>query len=228
MLAERGIRVIAIAAPGAGETPPLEGPDDYLPSRLAQLVVDVADSFDLDRFVFMGHSWGASVGVHLGAGHADRVEGLVLLDGGHTDVTTEGSRDELVRAFEADQEQFGFDDWAAYLAWAKERVREWRPSLEPRYRAGATERDGRIVVRADARAAAWALDGVRREAPSSTHASLRLPVLLVVASSNDDDALDRFRQAAPHATVEVVDSGHDVLEDAPEETVRLVARWLGY
>jgi len=31
----------------------------------------------------------------------------------------------------------------------------------------------------------------------------------------------------PQAVVERVDSGHDVVEDAPEETVRLVTDWLG-
>jgi pimeloyl-ACP methyl ester carboxylesterase len=199
-----------------------------LPSRLAQLVLDVADNAGSDRFVFMGHSWGASIGVQLGVRHPDRVDGLVLLDAGHTDVTFEGSRDELVQQYEADQGQFAFDSWDAFFAWVRENVRDWRPALEPRYREGMTERDGKIVPRASARAAAWALYGVRIEPPSSAHASLRVPVLLVVASDNEDhEALERFRIALPQATVHVVDSGHDVVEDAPEATVRLVAGWLG-
>ena len=227
MLAERGFRVIAIAAPGAGETPPLGDPDGYLPTRLAQIVLDVADSVGVDRFVFVGHSWGASIGVHLGARHPDRVEGLVLLDAGHTDVTLDGSRDELVHRFETDQEQFAFDSWEAFFAWVRERVRDWRPTLEPRYREGMAERDGKIVPRASARAAAWALHGVRTEPPSSAHTLLHVPVLLIVASNNDDhEALERFRRAVPQATVSIVDSGHDVVEDAPGETVSLVAEWL--
>jgi hypothetical protein len=43
----------------------------------------------------------------------------------------------------------------------------------------------------------------------------------------DADALERFKQTQPGARVEIVDSGHDVLEDAPEETVRLVGEFLG-
>ena len=38
------------------------------------------------RFDYVGWSWGASIGVHVAAGHADRLTALVLLDAGHTDV----------------------------------------------------------------------------------------------------------------------------------------------
>jgi pimeloyl-ACP methyl ester carboxylesterase len=133
-----------------------------------------------------------------------------------------------VQRYEADQEQFAFASWDAFFAWVREHVRDWRPALEPRYREGMTERDGKIVPRSSARAAAWALHGVRTEPPSSAHPSLRAPVLLIVASDNDDhEALERFRTTVPQATVHVVDSGHDVVEDAPEATVRLVSDWLG-
>jgi len=87
-----------------------------------------------------------------------------------------------------------------------------------------TEENGRIVPRANPHAAAWALYGVSVAPPSVELA----PVLLMLASSNDDaDALERFRQAQPGGRVEVVDSGHDVPEDAPEETARVVAEFLG-
>ncbi len=219
LLAERGFHVIAFAPPWRDE------PDFYLPSRLARYIVETVG---LERFAFMGHSWGASIGVHLAASYPKRVDALVLLDAGHTDVRPIESRDELVREFESDQAAFAFDDWDAYFDWVRTRVRDWRPSLEPRYREGMVEEDGRIVPRADPRAAAWALYGVSVEPPSAELARIDAPVLLLLASTNDDaDALARFKEAQPAARVEVVDSGHDVLEDAPEETARLVAEFLG-
>jgi pimeloyl-ACP methyl ester carboxylesterase len=55
-----------------------------------------------------------------------------------------------------------------------------------------------------------------------------MPVLLIVASDNQDhEALERFRAAMPWAAVHVVESGHDVVEDAPQGTVKLLADWLG-
>jgi pimeloyl-ACP methyl ester carboxylesterase len=222
LLAERGFRVISIWPPMVDE------PDAYLPSRLAELIIAVADDARVDRFGFMGHSWGASIGVRLAADHPERVAALVLLDAGHTDVRAVELRDELVREFEADQAEFSFESWDAYLDWVKtNRVRQWRPSLEPRYRAGMVERDGRIVPKVSARVGAWSLYGVSVEQPSAAHARLALPVLLLVASENvDTDALARFRAAVPHAQVRTVASGHDLLEDAPAETARLAAEFL--
>jgi pimeloyl-ACP methyl ester carboxylesterase len=224
LLAERGFRVIAIAAPGAGETPPLDDPDAYLPSRLAQLVLDVADAAGCVRFVFMGHSWGGTIGVHLAALHPDRVQALILLDAGYSDVESDASREELVRRFEADQAGFAFESWDAYFDFVRERVRDWRPALEPRYGEGMVERDGKIVARANARAAGWAWYGITAEPPRATHARLSVPVLLLLAAEADPQG---FAERVPQAVVERVDSGHDVVEDAPEETARLVAEWLG-
>jgi pimeloyl-ACP methyl ester carboxylesterase len=182
----------------------------------------------LERFAFIGHSWGASIGVHLAASHPQQVDALVLLDAGHTDVRRIDSRDELVREFESEQAAFGFDSWDAYFDWVEERVRDWRPSLEPRYREGMTEENGRIVPRANPRVAAWALYGVSVEPPSAELARIKAPILLILAGNNDDaDALERFKKAQPNARIEVVDSGHDIPEDAPEETVRLVTEFLG-
>jgi hypothetical protein len=49
----------------------------------------------------------------------------------------------------------------------------------------------------------------------------------VIATANDTTAeIERFRAAVPQAEVRRVDSGHDLLADAPEETIRLVADFL--
>lgn len=219
LLAARGFRIVSIAPPR------LEDPDAYLPSRLARYALDVTG---LERFAFMGHSWGASIGVHLAANHPERVEALVLLDAGHTDVSPIESRDELAREFEAEQAAFTFESWDAYFDWVRDRVRDWRSSLEPRYREAMMERDGHVVARSDPRAAAWALYGVAVEPPSAQLARVKAPTLLVLSAGNDDAAaLEQFRRALPDARVEVVDSGHDIVEDAPEETVRLVGELLG-
>lgn len=42
--AERGFRVLAIAAPGGGDSPALADPDSYRPTRLAQLTIAVANA----------------------------------------------------------------------------------------------------------------------------------------------------------------------------------------
>jgi pimeloyl-ACP methyl ester carboxylesterase len=171
--------------------------------------------------------------VHLAATHPRLLDALVLLDAGHTDVEVAQSRDELEATFVADQESYGFDEWSAFFAEARTRVPTWRPEMEERFRAGMEDRDGRIVVRADARAAAWALWGVALEPPSSAHArlgELDLPILLVRSEAADDaEALARFIGSVPSVDIRsVAASGHDLLADAPDETAELVAEWLAH
>jgi hypothetical protein len=112
----------------------------------------------------------------------------------------------------------------------RERATDWRPSLQERLRAGMEERDGRIVARASLPAAAAAFHWVGVERPSTRLARLgepELPILLVVARRNDTGTqVARFRSAVPHAAVVEIDSEHDLLAQAPEQTGRVVADWL--
>jgi len=49
----------------------------------------------------------------------------------------------------------------------------------------------------------------------------------VLASRNDTRAeVERFRAAVPQAELRTIESSHDLLADAPEETIQLVAEWL--
>lgn len=228
LLAARGFRVLSLSPPGFGETPALPEPDDYLPSRLARIVLRAADEHGVDRFAFVGSSWGGVVGVHLAARHPERVAALVLLDGGHVDISGDRGRAELERAFEQEHAGYAFDGWDALLDHVRARVRPWRPALEARYRAGMTERDGKVVPLADPRAPAWAFHGAVVEPPSREHERLTVPVLLVLANDGaHPDAVARFRRAVPQAEVVVLDSGHDVAEGAPHELADLVAERLG-
>jgi pimeloyl-ACP methyl ester carboxylesterase len=230
--AECGFRVLSFAAPGIADPTAFPEPEAYRPTRLADLVVEVAAGLGIDRFAFVGWSWGASIGVHLGARHRDRLDALVLLDAGHTDVPGEADQelDAIVAWFTEQHERFRFESWDAFLAAARATRPRWRPALEERLRAGMQETDGAIVARSDRRAAAAAWHGLLQEQPSSTHGALGsgdLPILLVIATENDTSAeVERFRAAVPGAEVRRVDSGHDLLADAPEETIRLVADFL--
>jgi len=230
--ADRGFRVLSLAAPGIAEGEAFPDVTMYRPARLADLVVEVADGLGIGRFAYVGWSWGASIGVHLGARHPDRLETLVLLDAGHTDIPGEPDQplEEILAELSEQQERYRFDSWEALFAAARETRPHWRPALEERLRAGMHEVDGAIVARADRRAAAAAWHGLLQEQPSSTHATLGrsdLPILLVIATRNDTAGeLERFRAAVPRAEVRTIHSGHDLLADAPEETIAAVADFL--
>jgi pimeloyl-ACP methyl ester carboxylesterase len=181
----------------------------------------------------VGWSWGATIGVHLAARHADRLTALVLLDAGHTDVQdlgewTDASLEE--RVAESESNPVSFAGWDEVVRIARERATAWRPALEERVRAGLEERDGRIVARGSIAAAAAAFHWVGVERPSAqllALGGLELPILLAIASRNDTSAqVERFQDAVLHARVVAIDSEHDLFAHAPDETARVVADWL--
>ena len=231
--------MFAPAAPGAGDSPPLPEADEYRLSRLAELVASLLDALGLERTSYVGFSWGASIGVHLAARHPERLAALVLLDAGYTDAQDRPgferqALDALADSIANEHAGYSFPSWDAFVARARERRRSWRPALEERLRAGMQELDGRIVARSDPRAAAAAWYGLQEEPPSTVLPQVApsgIPVLLVTASEtraapHGAAALERFRGAIPHADVRSVESGHDLLADAPEETIRIVGEWL--
>jgi pimeloyl-ACP methyl ester carboxylesterase len=82
-LAGAGYRVIAPHQRGyAGSSKPVS----VLEYRLRVIEADVlglADAAGARRFSVVGHDWGATVGWHLAARHADRLRRLVVLNGPH-------------------------------------------------------------------------------------------------------------------------------------------------
>lgn len=227
LLARRGFRVCSIAAPGAGESPILKDSERYRPTRLAELALEIADALSCDRFGFIGASWGAAIGVQLAVARPERVRALVLLDGGYADSRLEVSLSELELQVAAEQERFAFESWETYLEWARAHTSRWSDDIEVRYRAGMHEVGGKIMTRADARAAAWALWGLALEPVSKAHAALGhggvLTVLIVPAALEDPTTIAGFRSHVPGALIEHLDAGHDLLHDRPDDAAEMIA-----
>ena len=231
---EYGLHVISISPPGLEtEALPAEG---YALTRLASLVVQLLDVLGLERAAYVGYSWGASIGCHLGARHPERLSGLVLLDAGYQDVPADGrSLAERIADARESQASFRFDDWEGLFTAAREAGGRWSPEREERLRAGMREVGGQLVVAASPEAAAAALHGVITEPPTEQLAALGrtdVPVLLVTSGerAGDEDgraAVERFRATVPQAEiVHIENSGHDLLSDAPEQTIRAVGEFL--
>jgi pimeloyl-ACP methyl ester carboxylesterase len=135
--------VVAFAAPGIADGEPLTELARYRPTSLADLVVETADAPGVGRFAYVGWSWGASIGVHLGARHAQRLSALVLLEAGHTDIPGDPDRtlEDVLAELGERQERYRFDTWDDFFVAARQSRPNWRPALEDRLRAGMHETD---------------------------------------------------------------------------------------
>jgi pimeloyl-ACP methyl ester carboxylesterase len=81
-----GWRLLAVDLRGRGATGRVEGTVG-IPAHATDLAA-LMDREGLEKVAFVGHSLGAMIGVYLAANHPDRVDKLVLIDGG-SDVTDE-------------------------------------------------------------------------------------------------------------------------------------------
>lgn len=235
LVSEHGAHVLGVDAPGFGRSPRL--PDErYEMPRLVELAEHLADELGLERFVWMGSSWGANVGVHFAVTHPERLSGLVLVDGRYFDYGEQGlSLDEL-REYWRSQPSWSFDSWEAVDEEAKAAFGRWTPSIQAVVRDAYRDENGRIVSIMGPDVYAAAIHGVHEAPPAPVIPELgrtRVPVLLLAATQPPEKAeerrpdLERFERVVPSAEIHRVEGArHWMLEDAPDYVARAVGEWL--
>lgn len=204
-LEQAGYSVFAPDAPGYGDSPPID-PARYRASNVARLATALIDTLGIAPTVWIGYSWGASIGIHSAAGAPDRFRALVLLDGGYFVPEDDPDYDPSL-------------DLAGH-------IEAWRAEIE--------KQDGEWDAPAQVMAAAMA--GSNEEPALSMLPAVEatgLPVLLLHSTqpAEYDDvragALARFRAALPSAEVVPVSAGHGILSEAGDDVRRILLDWLG-
>jgi pimeloyl-ACP methyl ester carboxylesterase len=203
-LEEAGYAVYAPEAPGYGRSPPLQ-PEEYLASNVAELAVALVDRLEISPVVWVGFSWGASIGVHVAARHPDRVRALTLLDGGYLAPEDDPADDPSL-------------DFAG-------RMQAWRTELE--------QQEDQDEAPIEVVAAAMAGSNMEPAVPLLGRlAQTGIPILLVAASEPPEHyevrrrAHARFGAALPSAELVSVKAGHGVLQEAGDDVRRALLDWL--
>jgi pimeloyl-ACP methyl ester carboxylesterase len=203
-LAAAGYAVYAPDAPGYGESPPVET-ERYRASAIAEIAAALIDELAVAPAVWIGFSWGGSIGFHVAGRYPDRVRALVLLDGGYLMPDDDPSYDTSLD-FEG-------------------RIEAWLVELERQEEEDDAPPE--IV------AAAMAGSNVEPALPLLTDlAATGIPVLLVAAMKPPEwneirtRRIEELQEALPDTTVVRVEAGHGVLQDAGDEVLRTVLDWL--
>jgi pimeloyl-ACP methyl ester carboxylesterase len=203
VLVEAGYAVYCPEAPGYGRSPSLE-PEAYVSSNVADLAVALIEKLAIATVVWIGFSWGASIGVHVAARAPERVRALALLDGAY-----------LVPADDPED-----DPSLDFVG----RMEVWRAELE--LQEEPDEAPSEVV------AAAMAGSNMEPALPLLPRVEAHgIPVLLVassVAEQGDlaERVLRRFRRAVPSAEVVRVRAGHGVLQEAGDAVRAALLDWL--
>jgi pimeloyl-ACP methyl ester carboxylesterase len=230
-----GYRVISIDAPGFGGSPRLEDERYQIPP-LVELAHELIETLGFDRPVWSGSSWGATLGVHLGAAHPEQLAALVLLDGGYLH-SSEGKSLEELKEYWRRQDGFRYGNWKELFEEAGGYFGRWSPGLEAYVRASFREENGAVASLMGPDVYAAAIHGVEQAPPWDALAQLGengLAVLLLAATDVPPDleercaaGIERFAKLVPQADVRVVEgSPHFLLEHRPGEIARRMGGWL--
>jgi len=184
-----------IALDVRGRAGSVEAPPPFDLTTIADDVTRSLDHFDVPRAVVAGYSMGGWVAAIFGATHTDRVERIVLIDGGlpiprDPDTDPETFIDAMVGAslrrldIEFDSEESYFELWKSHPALEKHWDDAMRPALGHEL---APQGDG-FVVRANAEA----IEVGGREITVGTDANaaasrLRVPAHLIVVERGTTD-----------------------------------------
>lgn len=205
-LAALGHGVVAVDLRGHGRS---DKPDHgYGVGDVARDVVDIIDALARDnnpwtRPLVIGQSWGGNVVVEIAAHHADRVRGVVAVDGGTID---------LSRAFP------GWDECRRTLApphlegMQAARLRAFIRGAHPDWSDEAIDGQmSNMEVRPDGTIAPWltfdrhmmVLRGMWEHHPTDLFPGITVPVLFTPAAKTDDDHA-RAKQKSHDLALETV------------------------
>lgn len=236
-----GLRVLAPDLPGFGGSPPWPA-EQYLPRRLAALLLSLLDRLGLPSVAVVGLSWGATLACHLAALAPERVSALVLLDAGYIDPSDQPSfvadtpLKDRVRTAERSLTAFRFRRLEEALNTVSDDYPDWTAELEASWTAGLRLHRGRVVPRLRPSTFGGSVHGLVAEPVSSTWPSLAgaaLPVLLLAADEPASaremqaSARARFSAAVPQAVVRVLPGQrNDLVAGLGPALVPLVGDWL--
>lgn len=230
-------RIIAPDQRGHGQTAQASTGYDW--ETLAMDLVGLLDYLELDRVSVVGHSWGGHVASNLAARHPDRINSLIMIDGGFQDghllpnATEAFFRERFKpRNVSGDREEF--------LGRLKEQLANcWGDDLEKIVLSMVYENvDGLMEDILQPSHHSQILTAMWNEPPSTVIPRINCPILIIPAGPKPERAhteFSRMREIMLEAVVGVakdvrvewiMDTIHDIGYDKPKELADVILRYV--
>ena len=229
---------------GSSSAPPSRNGEAYAKRALAIDVIEAMGRLGHERFAFAGHDRGARIGYRLALDHPGRIERLALLD-----IVPTFKAWQEIRAGRQQARHWAFlakpepepeteiaRDPVAYVdgllaSWNRQKsLGVFDPGALAHYHASASQPERVHAFCEDYRAGAT-LDVEADEADLEAGRKIACPVLLLTGQfylpGGDAAALVSWRECfAPQAKSASLPCGHFLAEEAPDETVAALTRFL--
>jgi haloacetate dehalogenase len=230
---------------GWSSAPRSTGGEEYTRRAMAGDVIDVMESLGHVRFMLAGHDRGARVGYRLALDHPGRISKLALLDiiptcevwrnieAGRAPAAHWGflSQAEPIPENEIKKDPDGYFSGLMAKWSATGDLKPFSPAALESYRSACGDSSRIHAMCEDYRAGAKQ-DRLADEADLKAGKTIDCPVHILPGNfyltSGAKPALDVWRETfAPHATGEVIEAGHFVAEENPDETARAMLEFFG-
>ncbi|MBR0552574.1 alpha/beta fold hydrolase [Stakelama marina] len=239
--------VIAPDQRGFARSDKPEGVENYTPDKPVADALAIADHFDKQRFVLVGHDWGGAIAWMLALNHPDRVEKLIICNAPHPFVFQKSLFDDMdqreasqyIRAFRNPDLEKHIDSIGLEAFFDTTFVKHADPELLAPEKANYLDewsQPGAMTAMLNwYRASAVQVPAMDEtpERPAFLDAPfppIKMPTLVIWGMKDTallPVQLEGLEEVVPNLTVVKVDAGHFVPWEAPDKVNAAMREWLG-
>ncbi|HDR7665042.1 alpha/beta hydrolase [Bacillus wiedmannii] len=248
-LLKENYHIVSFDLPGHGNTPSFEKDEDYGASHLTNWVVALLEQIGKETFHILAHSWGASVALHYAAECTEKVNKMVLLDGGyhHGKMNAnyfaelykgakEGecpprSLEEGITHYEKDFDEYIFDSKEAFIQSEKMVYSRWSPLIERAVYDLMREEDNKVKWHATGDTARGVIKFQYTVYKTLKSHKIKSDILLLYCDLPHNYLeirelqIAEFKKHINITTKLYIDTGHLMHWDRPEEIAEDVLNW---
>jgi pimeloyl-ACP methyl ester carboxylesterase len=226
--------LILIDQPGHGKSASFKNEEDYLFSNLASWYEKVFDSILDKPFFILGHSWGADVALHYAKHYPEKINGVILLDGGFTfpefqeDMTFSIAYD----GWNTYIDNAKYSDWEEILGEYSTFTKRWDSTIEQSVTSIFTKKEKYELIASKFTVLAI-IKAFYEEPFTTTFPYIKSPLLLVHATEPKElqaareKGISQLKIDIKESTIiKIKDTGHMIQWDKPDEVSSEIIKWV--